>query len=438
MTVLVTETIVALASGAGKSGVAVIRASGPRALAALATLAGPLPAPRRATVRRLRSLGGDAIDDALVLGFPAPASFTGEDVAEFHVHGGSAVIAATLQALCEVPGVRLARPGEFTRRAVENGRLDLVRAEGIADLVEAETAQQRRQALAQAGGLLETAATTWRSALVETLSLAEAEIDFPDEGDVPRLLDEIRRRGAAVLSGVKAALSGAARGERVRRGARFAIAGPPNAGKSTLLNALARRDVAIVSTHAGTTRDAIEVHTDLQGLPVTFIDTAGLRETADPVEAIGVERALTRAREADLVIWLSSVDASAEPPAFDTPILRVRTKADIDSQVDRSEDAVVSVMTGEGMAELDASSSRRPAPPWPEARMRWSFGPGTGTSSKRWRAISGASPTGILANRSRFIAEDLRLAVRAIGRLTGRVDIDEVYDVIFSSFCIGK
>src|SRR5215212_244302 len=241
------DTIAALASGAGKSGIAVVRASGPAVRLILRRIAGDTPDARHATLRRLRNLTGETIDDAVVLFFPAPRSFTGEDVVEFHVHGGRAVIAALLQALTAIEGVRIASPGEFTRRAVELGRLDLTRAEGIADLIDAETAAQRRQALQQVSGALEKAAESWRKVLIEILALAEAEIDFPDEDDVPALFEDIHRRSASLRSEIAAALAGAHRGERVRRGAMFVLAGPANAGKSTLLNALAQRDVAIVS-----------------------------------------------------------------------------------------------------------------------------------------------------------------------------------------------
>jgi tRNA modification GTPase len=349
------------------------------------------------------------------------------------------VIAALLQAVTAVTGVRLAAAGEFTRRAVENGRLDLTRAEGIADLIDAETAAQRRQALRQASGALEQAAEGWRRMLVEILALAEAEIDFPDEGDVPALFEEIGRRSRQLQSAIAAALAGADRGERVRGGALFVLAGPTNAGKSTLLNALARRDVAIVSTWAGTTRDAIEVQADLDGLPVTFVDTAGLRETFDPVEAAGIERTHARARQADLVIWLTSADAEGQPPDFATRILPVRTKGDlVETYPKQGAILTISAQTGAGMDELTAILAHA-------ARTALEGGEDALVTRARHRSeletvsrhlTVAASFTS--ADPIEFLAEELRLAARSLGRLTGRVDIDEVFDVIFSSFCIGK
>jgi tRNA modification GTPase len=433
------DTIAALASGAGKSGIAIVRASGPAVPLLLQEIAGGMPPPRQAALRRLRTPGGEAIDEAIVLYFPAPASFTGEEVAEFHVHGGRAVIATVLGAVTAVAGVRLAAAGEFTRRAVVNGRLDLTRAEGLADLIDAETTAQRRQALRQASGALERAAESWRGMLVEILALAEAEIDFPDEGDVPALFEEIRKRTCHLQSAIAAALAGADRGERVRRGALFVLAGPANAGKSTLLNALARRDVAIVSTQAGTTRDAIEVQADLDGLPVTLVDTAGLRETTDPVEVAGIERTQARARQADLVIWLSSPGAEAPPPDFGTRVLPVRTKGDLfETPPERAAALTISAHTGAGLDELTAMLAEA-------ARTALEGGEDAIVTRARHRSeletvsrhlAVAASFTS--ADPVEFLAEELRLAVRSLGRLTGRVDVDEVFDVIFSSFCIGK
>jgi tRNA modification GTPase len=433
------DTIAALASGAGRSGIAVVRASGPAVRLILRRIAGDIPDPRHATLRRLRTVTGETIDDAVVLFFPAPASFTGEDVVELHVHGGRAVIAALLQALTAIESVRIAGPGEFTRRAVENGRLDLTRAEGIADLIEAETAAQRRQALQQASGALENAAESWRKALIDILALAEAEIDFPDEDDVPALFEDIHRRTGELRSEIGRALAGADRGERVRRGAMFVLAGPTNAGKSTLLNALAQRDVAIVSTHAGTTRDAIEVQADLDGLPVTFVDTAGLRETVDPVEAVGIERTLARARQADLVIWLTSPDADGQPPDVGTNILYVRTKGDLlESPPERGAMLTISAQTGAGMDELTGILAEA-------ARTALQGGEDALVTRARHRSELEAVARHLEAAASlssadpiEFLAEELRLATRSLGRLTGRVDVDEIYDVIFSSFCIGK
>ena len=430
------DTIAALASGVGKAGIAVIRLSGPAVRAALEALAGGVPAPRKAARRSLRR-GADVIDDALVLFFPGPASFTGEDVAEFHVHGGRAIIHDLLEALTGFAGVRLAERGEFTRRAVANGKFDLTTGEAIAALVDAETASQRRQALRQAGGALEQAVLSWRQRLLRCLALMEAEIDFPDEEDVPELRERVQAEVAALLAELRAALAGAVQGERVREGAIFVVAGPPNAGKSTLVNALARREVAIVSPFAGTTRDAIEVHLDLDGYAATLIDTAGLRETSDPVEQIGVARAIEKAERADLVLWLRAADAHASPPAFGAPVLTIATKGDLGANRG-SADLVVSAKSGVGLAELTARLAAA-------AREILEGGESALVTRERHRreieivavhcAAVAEAGAGVPVE---LLAEDLRLAVRAIGRLTGQVDIDEVYDLIFREFCIGK
>ena len=439
------ETIVALASGVGSAGIAVIRLSGSSVRFGLETIAGDVPQPRRAVLRRLRDPESrEVLDDALVLFFPGPASFTGEDVAELQVHGGRAIVSGVIAALTALPGFRLAERGEFTRRAVANGRMDLTSAEGIASLVEAETSSQRRQALRQAGGALEREAARWRQRLAALLALMEAEIDFPDEEDVPALFQSVRSGAEALRTEIEAALRGARSGERLREGAVMVIAGPPNAGKSTLLNTLARRDVAIVSPIAGTTRDTLEVHLDLGGYPVTLIDTAGLRETVDVIESIGVERARASLERADLVIWLEADDARADPPALSAPLLRVLTKQD-DSQSPSLQgpfptgfELGLSARSGAGMPVLLERLEQA-------AREALEGGETALVTRERHRreletvvvhlatvqAADEATPV-------EFVAEDLRLAVRAIGRLTGRVDIDEIYDVIFREFCIGK
>ncbi len=434
-----TDTIVALASGAGRAGVAVIRISGPAVRFGLETIAGAVPETRKASLRHLKDCAnGETLDEALVLFFQGSASFTGEDVAEFHVHGGRAIVSGVMGALLALPGFRLAERGEFTRRAVANGRMDLTAAEGIADLVEAETGSQRRQALNQAGGALERAAAAWRDRLARMVALIEAEIDFPDEEDVPALFAEVRRRAGELLAEINAALAGAANGERLREGAVMVIGGPPNAGKSTLLNALARRDVAIVSPIAGTTRDTLEVHLDLHGYPVTLIDTAGLRETQDAVEAIGVERARASLERADLVIWLEAGDARSDPPPMAARVLRVAGKQDDAGGAPAGFDLALSARTGHGMADLLVRLERA-------AQEALEGGETALVTRERHRrelqAI--ASHLGLVSAADEltpveFVAEDLRLAVRAIGRLTGHVDIDEIYDVIFREFCIGK
>src|SRR4030088_2511260 len=326
------QTIFALSSGRPPSAIAIVRVSGPQAGPALTLLAGKISVPRVAT----RALLGDAsqqpIDDAVVLWFPGPASATGEDVAEFHVHGGRAVLAALFAAFAALPDVRAAEPGEFTRRAFENGKLDLTEAEALDDLVHADTDRQRRQALRQLKGLLGDKARDWRARIIEASALIEAGIDFSDEGDVSaELIAPALEKIKALLLEIEEVLAGQGRSERLRDGLVVAIAGPPNVGKSTLMNQLARREVAIVSPHAGTTRDVIEVQLDLDGFPVTVIDTAGIRQTDDPVEREGVRRARARAAEADLVLWL--VDATHEKN-FDqgtAPVWVVRNKIDLDA-----------------------------------------------------------------------------------------------------------
>src|SRR6185437_6692360 len=306
------QTIFALSSGRPPSAIAIVRVSGPEAGAALKKLAGKIPSPRVATRASLRDASDQGIDDSIVLWFPGPASATGEDVAEFHVHGGRAVLAALFAALAGFENVRAAEPGDFTRRAFENGKLDLTEAEGLDDLIHADTDRQRRQALRQLKGLLGDRARDWRARIIEASALIEAGIDFSDEGDVPaELIAPALERIKALQAEILEVLAAEGRSERLRDGLVVTIAGPPNVGKSTLMNQLARREVAIVSPHAGTTRDVIEVQLDLDGYPVTVNDTAGIRETDDPVEQEGVRRARARAGEADLVLWLVDIDSAA-------------------------------------------------------------------------------------------------------------------------------
>src|SRR4051794_9347481 len=311
------QTIFALSSGRPPSAIAVVRVSGPQAGLALVTLTGKLPSPRQASRRLLRDRAGQPIDEAVVLWFPGPGSATGEDVAEFHVHGGRAVLTALLAAVSVIPNMRAAEPGEFTRRSFENGKLDLTEAEGLDDLIHADTDRQRRQALRQLQGLLGDRARDWRERIIEASALIEAGIDFSDEGDVPAELMAPAVKAIKALHGeIAEVLAAQGHAERLREGLVVAIAGPPNVGKSTLINQLARREVAIVSPHAGTTRDVIEVQLDLDGYPVTVIDTAGIRETDDPVEQEGVRRARARAVDADLVLWLVEGEQDADPAAM--------------------------------------------------------------------------------------------------------------------------
>src|ERR1700726_113984 len=326
------QTIFALSSGRPPSAIAVVRVSGAEAGTALAALAGKMPAPRMATRVLLRDSSRQPIDDAVVLWFPQPSSATGEDVAEFHVHGGRAVLASLFASLSAIENVRAAEPGEFTRRAFENGKLDLTEAEGLDDLIRADTDRQRRQALRQLQGLLGDRARNWRAQIIEACALIEAGIDFADEGDVPsELIAPALAKIKTLLGEIEEVLAAQGRSERLRDGLVVAISGPPNVGKSTLMNQLARREVAIVSPHAGTTRDVIEVQLDLDGYPVTVIDTAGIRETNDPVEQEGVRRARARAADADLVLWLVNTPSEKIPGENDVPVWRVRNKIDLEA-----------------------------------------------------------------------------------------------------------
>ena len=339
-----------------------VRVSGPQAGKVVTALVGKMPSPRTATRALLRDVGQRPIDDAVVLWFPGPASATGEDVAEFHVHGGRAVLAALFAALGEFENVRPAEPGEFTRRAFENGKLDLTEAEGLDDLIHADTDRQRRQALRQLKGLLGDKARDWRARIIEASALIEAGIDFSDEGDVPaELIAPALERIKALQAEIQEVLAAEGRSERLRDGLVVAIAGPPNVGKSTLMNQLARREVAIVSPHAGTTRDVIEVQLDLDGYPVTVIDTAGIRETDDPVEQEGVRRARARAADADLVLWLA--DSSEAPIQHDAaaPVWTVRNKIDLEkpgrplAQSGEQSGFEISASRGDGVPDLIAA-----------------------------------------------------------------------------------
>ena len=437
------KTIYALSSGRPPVAIAVVRISGPRAGDALKALTGKIPAPRRATFARLRNpQSGEIIDEALVLFFPAPKSETGEDVAEIQLHGGRAVIAALFAALATMDDMRLALPGEFTRRAFENGKLDLTAIEGLADLIYADTDAQRRQALRQLQGLLGNRAEGWRKRLIEAQALAEAGIDFSDEADVAsNVAAQALAVARALQDEIAQALSDAKRGERLREGLVVAIAGPPNAGKSTLLNRIARREASIVSPFAGTTRDVIEVHLDLAGSPVTLLDTAGIRETDDPVEREGVERARARAAAADVVVWVvDAADADESPAVAAANAIVVRNKIDLLAKGGASEKPgkhfAVSSVTGEGLEPLlkalaafaeEILGSREPALVTRE-RQRLLL---QEASDALLRAIGESE-------REDIFAEELRLAARALGRLTGRVDIEDVLDVIFRDFCIGK
>lgn len=434
-----TDTIYALSSGAVPSGVAIIRLSGPAVRFALETMTGGVPDARRARLASLRHPdSGELIDSALVLFFTTPASFTGEDVAEFHVHGGRAVVAALLAALACLPGCRPAEPGEFTRRAFEGGRLDLVEVEGLADLIAAETESQRRQALNAARGGLSQRADAWRSDIIKARAAIEADLDFADEEDVPATMADAARTVAATLrDGIAAVLAEAGRGERVRDGLQVVLLGPPNAGKSSLLNAIARRDVAIVTAQPGTTRDVMEAHLDLDGYAVTLIDTAGLRQAADEIEAEGIRRGRARAGAADLIIWLDDRGRAApdEVRGFGADILTVASKADLGGGAGTAADLAVSVNDPASLRRLiDAIAGRAAASLGREPALV------TRARQRRCLEAAVAALTAALTPGlpEEIVADHLRAAGDAVGRLSGRIDVEDVLGDIFSSFCIGK
>ncbi|HVQ10550.1 MAG TPA: tRNA uridine-5-carboxymethylaminomethyl(34) synthesis GTPase MnmE [Methyloceanibacter sp.] len=434
------DTICAQASGAGRAAIAVIRISGPATGEILRALCG-LPEARHASLRTIRDPRTETLlDRGLVLWFPAPASFTGEDMAELHVHGGRAVVANVLDAALSIDDVRLAEPGEFAARAFENGKIDLTQVEGLADLINAETDAQARQALAQAGGSLRRLYESWRGQLLRAQALAEAGLDFADEADVAA---NVTTNVGAIVAELILQISNHLadrRGERLRDGFRVVIVGAPNAGKSSLLNALARRDVAIVSEEAGTTRDIIEVHLDLDGLPVILTDTAGLREAGGKVEVEGIRRALARVEAANLVVWLidakKPVSAPPEPLARGrVPFLAVRNKIDL-APVGAAEGISLSAKTGEGIDTLVAELKARAR----EALVAGAESPAV-TRARHRAELEGALAAlerSRTAGPSELKAEELRIAARHLGRLTGNIDVEEVLGAIFSEFCIGK
>jgi tRNA modification GTPase len=445
------QTIFALSSGRPPTAIAIVRVSGPQAGAALTALVGKIPNPRTATRGLLRDAGRQPIDDSVVLWFPGPASATGEDVAEFHVHGGRAVLAALFAALSELADVRPAEPGEFTRRAFENGKLDLTEAEGLDDLIHADTDRQRRQALGHLRGLLGDRARDWRKQIIEASALIAAGIDFSDEGDVSaELMTPALAKIRVLLGEIQEVLAAQGRSERLREGLVVAIAGPPNVGKSTLMNQLARREVAIVSPHAGTTRDIIEVQLDLDGYPVTVIDTAGIRETDDPVEQEGVRRARARAAEADLVLWLADTDGGKKLHEGSAPVWTVRNKVDLDANGAGGLRPDAGRCASAAQADFAISASRGDGVPELIAAMvgfaQNYFGSGEAALIGRERQRSLLTETSELLHRSitegergeELIAEDLRAAALTLGRLLGRVDVEHILDVIFRDFCIGK
>jgi tRNA modification GTPase len=533
------DTIFALSSGRGPAAIAVVRISGPRAGAALKILSGKIPAPRQAALARIQGADNEIIDEALALWFPAPASETGEDTAELQLHGGRAVVAATLAALARIEGLRPAEAGEFTRRAFENGKLDLTAVEGLADLVAAETEGQRRQAFRQMKGLLGNRAEGWRQRLIQALAWVEARIDFSDEADVPEdLMAPALAIAHELETEIAAALADSGRGERLREGLVVAIAGPPNAGKSTLLNRLARREAAIVSPYAGTTRDVIEVHLDLAGWPVTLLDTAGIRETDDPVELEGVRRAQQRAAAADLVLWVveageadAAKNAAAKGAAKSLPVIAghppearegeggrtrnpeanpvgpgfavppfgrsrndedfvgfapsnpptwlIRNKIDLMEGLERSNELEEASVTkneavfgpnNELKSMVKAELTQRNELESDSSELEFNISAVTGkgfdalldwlareageflggtesalvTRARHRHALEEVlaalkrARSSEVATREDLVGEDLRIAATALGRLTGRVDVEDILDVIFRDFCIGK
>ncbi|MCA3311624.1 MAG: tRNA uridine-5-carboxymethylaminomethyl(34) synthesis GTPase MnmE [Roseomonas sp.] len=434
------DTIYALASGAAAGAVAVLRLSGPGTCEAVKRLAGSLPPARRASLRWLRAPHGEILDHALVLWFPGPASYTGEDAAELHLHGGRSVIAGVMEALTAA-GLREAEPGEFTRRAFLHGKMDLTAAEGIADLVAAETAAQRRQALHQADGGLAKLYRGWAERLAQLLAHQEAAIEFAEDG-LPTDLDAKARIGAGALRAeIEAHLADARRGELLREGLVFAIIGAPNAGKSSLLNALVGREAAIVSARAGTTRDIVEARLDLAGVPVTLSDTAGLREAGDEIEAEGIKRAERRAQEAQLIITVFAAD---QPPDAETlrwvgpEALVLVNKCDLAPAPSMIADIPAMAVSAREGTGLDALRDRLA-----EAALRLTgAGLGNQLTRPRHRAALTEAVTLLVeaegAGLPELTAEALRAALFALGRLTGRVGVEEILDIVFRDFCIGK
>jgi len=449
------DTIFALSSGAVPSGVAVVRVSGPATMATVEALCGDVPPIRKAAVRNLvHPESGAWIDEALVLVFRGPSSFTGEDVAEFQCHGSRAVIAELLEVLSERKGCRPAEPGEFTRRAFENGRLDLTEVEGLSDLIAAETRVQKQQALRQMGGSLGKLYDVWRSELIHMRAMIEAEFDFADEEDVPgSVADAVWEEAAGLAVRIREHLAQSVNGERLRTGLQVVLMGAPNAGKSSLLNAIAGRDAAIVTEEAGTTRDIIEVHLDLGGYPVTLVDTAGIREAAGVVEREGIRRAEERGRQADLILWTVEPDGHSASETDETvlaedlngagvPLWAVNTKSDFGTLPKRDSSGTIpeiatSVKIKGGTDALIKALTRF-------AEETISVGEAPLATRQRHRhllneclealhrAVSGK------ALPSELRAEELRSASDALGKITGRIDVEDLLDVIFRDFCIGK
>lgn len=432
------ETIYALSSGALPAGVAIIRVSGPKAADVCRLFFGRLPSPRVAAYGAIGPDRGDPIDRGLVVWFPGPASFTGEDSVEFHLHGGRAVVAAFLAACAEIPDLRPAEAGEFTRRAFDNNRLDLTAVEGLADLISAETEAQRRLALRQSDGAIYEILDGWRARLIRCRALIEADLDFADEEDVPgSVADQVWSMCGDLAEEMQQHLSRADRGERLRSGFEVILLGAPNAGKSSLLNALARRPAAIVTPEAGTTRDLIEVRLDLKGYPVTIIDTAGLREAAGMIEAEGITRARNRAAQADLILWLEAPDIERRAIEIDgATVWRIATKVDL-AKPTGEVDHRISTTTGEGLSALEDAIGSHVAKHIGDIEdiviTRARHQDGLAKCVRHLRAAITNQAAGL-----ELRAEDLRSAADALGRLTGKIDVEDLLDVIFRDFCIGK
>lgn len=432
-------TIFAPATASGRAGVAVIRISGPLAEQAVRQMTTvKTPVPRKAMFAEIHTPDGTAIDNGLVLYFPAPNSFTGEDVVEFQTHGGRAIISAVLNSLAKIDGFRPAERGEFTRRAVENGKMDLTAAEGLADLVDAETEQQRKQALRQMGGALAKIYEDWRDRLVHVLAWMEAYIDFPEEEIPENVSADVRGKIAGLMSEIQVHLNDGRRGEKLRDGFQIAIIGAPNAGKSSLMNRLAQRDVAIVSSTAGTTRDIIEVRLDINGYPVIAADTAGLRDTDEEIEAEGVRRAKARAEEADLVLWVTDAlkgRNDKETGKIDPEkIFCVMNKAD-QAEPKNDGNIWISAKTGQGIDVLLARTGQ-----FVEEKMALREEPSL-TRLRHRKALEECMQclnSSLKAPEIELMTEDLRMAMRSLGKITGQVQVEELLDVIFKDFCIGK
>lgn len=429
------DTIFALSSGALPAGLAVIRLSGNQAFTAAETLAGRLATDRKASLRTIRGRNGAIIDQGLVVGFPGPNSFTGEDCVELHVHGSRAVVAALILELEQIDGLRLAEAGEFSRRAFENGKLDLVEIEGLADLISAETEMQRRLAVEQSFGGQSALYIDWAERLTRSRALIEAELDFADEDDVPgsvseRVWSDVGQIYLELLQHLETAKSG----EIIRDGYKIVIAGPPNAGKSSLLNALANRDVAIVTERAGTTRDILHVDLDMSGYLVRFFDTAGLRESDDIVEVEGIRRARVAIEQADMILSLNEIDSPAlQNHEFShANVLTVGTKLDAHAPADEF-DLCISTRTGDGLELLRETILRKITALWTGSLV-----PNRARQVDALKDASNFIAEALNGTELDLRAESLRAAASALGRITGRVDVEQLLDVIFSQFCIGK